>query len=328
MPIIFFNIGWMWKYQGETDGDRVESNFQYVKDMQTGHEQYNFLPIKGYLYGYAPIKWDEGKPKAIRLERIGGDEDCESMSNVTVVFFSLRPQNKDAYIVGWYRDATIYRYPQIFPGRIIAGDQFYYSFKTRAKNGVCVPVSQRTFVVPSSQKIAGGYGMSCIWYADKIHGFKEKAEKYISNYKPESHTAAQIKAHPNKNIENKLLVERNAVNAVINYYENLGFTVESVEKDNVGWDLETTHPDGTQYFIEVKGLAGDEISVQLTANEYRALRKEYKKYILAICTNSLDDPIIHIFSIIRDGGEICACDDDGNILDFIESVAAIARMRE
>ncbi|MBD5626126.1 MAG: DUF3883 domain-containing protein, partial [Desulfovibrio sp.] len=271
--------------------------------------------------------WNDHKPRAIRLERLGGEKDCASLSNVTVVFFSLRPQNESAYIVGWYKNATIYRYPQKFDGREIAGDQFYYSFKTLAKNGICIPVSQRVFEVPSAKKKAGGYGQNTIWYADRLPSFKAKVKKYIDNYQPESHQLPKIKTN-SKNIDHKLLVEKNAVEAVKAYYEQLGFNVVSVEKDNMGWDLEASSQGGTGYLIEVKGLAGVDVSVQLTPNEYRALKKEHRKYILAICTDSLNEPKIHIFSIIKEGEDIYASDDDGNLLDFIESIAATAKIRQ
>lgn len=327
MAIIFFNIGWMLQYRGINESDRLESNFKYPRITGTGHEEFIFLPIDGYLYGYVPINWDDQRQGSIRLERLGGEKGCVSLSGVTVVFFSLRPQNKFAYIVGWYKDAVIYRQLQELDGHKIGGKQIYYSCKTLAKNGVCLPVSQRTFIVPNSKKQAGGYGQSRIWYADKLPVFRAKVEKYIDTYQQESHQVPQIKTNQ-KNIDHKLLVEKNAVEAVKAYYEQLGFTVVSVEKDNVGWDLEASSPAGTEYLIEVKGLAGVDISVQLTPNEYRALKQEHRKYILAICTDSLNELKIHIFSIIKEGEELYASDDDGNLLDFIESVAATAKIRQ
>lgn len=130
-------------------------------------------------------------------------------------------------------------------------------------------------------------------------------------------------------LEAKLLVEQKAVSAAIEYYRDLGFEVESVEKDNCGWDLTATHPSGAKHLIEVKGLSGQQISVQLTPNEYKTLKKRHNDYILAVCINALATPDLHIFMICKQNdGAFIAYDDDGNILEFVESISAVAQSRE
>lgn len=135
------------------------------------------------------------------------------------------------------------------------------------------------------------------------------------------------KSEKQVNPEAKLLVEQNAVNTVRAYYQKLGFDVASVEKDNCGWDLTATHPNGTKRLIEVKGLSGQQISVQITPNEYKALKKRHKNYILAVYTNAIVSPVLHIFMIHKQAdGVFKAYDDDGNILEFVESVSAVAQL--
>ena len=333
-PMIFFNIGWMINYRGQTDADRLEGGFRYIQENGNGHEQYNFLPTDGWLYGYAPVRWNGDEPINIRIERIGADPEDDHLEGTDVIFFSRNPadrkasiEDRKAYIIGWYRKATLYRQARELEGREIAGARFFYVAKTRADNGFCVPQSKRTFIIPNAHQIPGGYGKSSVWYGDRLPGFKEKVREYIAGFNNKAKIA--IAAPKNVNLEAKLLVEQNAVNAVRDYYRELGYEVESVEQDNCGWDLTATHPNGAKRLIEVKGLSGQIISVQLTPNEYETLRECHANYILAVCTNALSTPDLHIFMIRRqDDGVFIACDDDGNISEFAESVSAVAQLRE
>lgn len=326
-PMIFFNIGWMINYRGQTDADRLEGGFRYLQENGNGHEQYNFLPTNGWLYGYAPVRWNGDEPINIRIKRIGADPEDDHLKGTDVIFFSRNPADRKAYIIGWYREATLYRQARELKGRKIAGARFFYVAKTRADNGFCVPPSKRTFYIPNAAHQKGGYGTSSVWYGDRLPGFREKVREYISGFNNKAKTA--IAAPKNINLEAKLLVEQNAVNAVRAYYRELDFEVESVEKDNCGWDLTATHPSGAKRLIEVKGLSGQKISVQLTPNEYKTLKERHDNYILAVCTNALSTADLHIFMIRRqDNGFFIACDDDGNILEFAESVSAVAQLRE
>ena len=48
--------------------------------------------------------------------------------------------------------------------------------------------------------------------------------------------------------------------------------------------------------IEVKGLSGVEIMVELTPNEYKQMESEKDNYRLCIVTDCLSKPILNIFS--------------------------------
>jgi hypothetical protein len=90
-------------------------------------------------------------------------------------------------------------------------------------------------------------------------------------------------------------VERIAVHAVIAHEVARGWVVESVEKDNRGFDLisRRPHPEDPQTaievrFIEVKGR-GAVGEVALTANEYKTaqrLKKDYWLYAVFTCGSS------------------------------------------
>ena len=95
-------------------------------------------------------------------------------------------------------------------------------------------------------------------------------------------------------------IERIAVEAVKAYEEARGWKVESVEKDNRGFDLisRKPHPEDSQTaigvrFIEVKGrsIVGE---VALTTNEYKTaerLKKDYWLYAVFDCAST---PQIHV----------------------------------
>lgn len=327
-PMIFFNIGWMINYRGQTKADILKGDFKYIQKNGTGHEQYNFLPTKGWLYGYAPVKWNEDtdEPTSINIDRIGAMPADDHLEGTDVVFFSRNPEDGNAYIIGWYRNAILYRKARELPGRKIVGEWFFYFAKTHTDDAFCVPQSKRAFIVPNAHQTKGGYGQSPVWYGDQLPGFKEKVREYISGF---NKTKAASTAQKSITLEAKLLVEQKAVSAAREYYRELGFEVESVEQDNCGWDLTATHPSGAKHLIEVKGLSGQQISVQLTPNEYKTLKERHNDYILAVCINALATPDLHIFMICKQNdGVFIAYDDDGNILEFVESISAVAQSRE
>mgnify|MGYP001607991926 FL=1 len=69
----------------------------------------------------------------------------------------------------------------------------------------------------------------------------------------------------------------------------LGYSLEDVSKENLGWDLEAVSGSLTLR-IEVKGLSGQAASIELTPNEYNAFLEHATHYRLCIVTGCLDKP--------------------------------------
>jgi superfamily II DNA or RNA helicase len=95
-------------------------------------------------------------------------------------------------------------------------------------------------------------------------------------------------------------IERIAVEAVIAYEEARGWQVESVEKDNRGFDLisRRPHPEDPQTaievrFIEVKGRAAIG-EIALSSNEYKTAERLRKDFWLYAVFNCGSKPEIHI----------------------------------
>ena len=95
-------------------------------------------------------------------------------------------------------------------------------------------------------------------------------------------------------------IERRAVEAVIAYENARGWVVESVEKDNRGFDLisRRPHPEDPATaievrFIEVKGRAAVG-EIALTSNEYKTAERLKKDYWLYAVFNCAADPNVHL----------------------------------
>jgi len=93
------------------------------------------------------------------------------------------------------------------------------------------------------------------------------------------------KSDPEKNA----MVEKAAIIETTKHFKKKGYAVYSVEKDNVGWDLEANYKK-KKLRIEVKGLSGKNIAVGLTPNEYEAFDKNSDDYRLCIVYSALNEP--------------------------------------
>ena len=86
-------------------------------------------------------------------------------------------------------------------------------------------------------------------------------------------------------------MERSAIELTMDYFEKkLTYDVRSVEKDSLGWDLSAKHRvAGELVQVEVKGLSGNQIAVELTPNEYKKMKKHKKTYRICVVTNALSN---------------------------------------
>lgn len=161
MKILFCNITYMNHYIGNIEKDKPKGGGSWVKKHQDAHEKWNFLNVDGRCYGFVQNKGDE-----FRIERIDGvSKQAPMIENVTVVWCALK--NGETVIVGWYENATVYRYYQQSVGTPMGLDRVYFTVADAA-NCYLLPEEQRTFVVgrASAQGKGSGFGESNFWYAD------------------------------------------------------------------------------------------------------------------------------------------------------------------
>ena len=174
------------------------------------HEKYNFKPehlkLKGfpegeYCLGFMETKsTSAGKRNQLNIEKIEGCSDLKNdteVDDVLVVYCALYPDSfdKETYVVGWYKHATVYRrYEKLefdteasdnerSDNESAADEKYIQLYNAIALKEDCVllPRSQRrkTFWrVPRKKKgVAFGFGQSNVWFARG-----EDDNKYLSDF--------------------------------------------------------------------------------------------------------------------------------------------------
>lgn len=176
-PIIFARVADMKYYKGITDTDKPENGGSFVTDTGMAHECYNFDPIiqEGEDYqkclGFCMLSGGKNGVNQLHIENIVGCEAFKkegSVDNVIVVFVSKSSRAKTMRVVGFYKNATVYRLPQYMN----FGDDYeqMYWFEARKEDCVVLPYATRFsssqwYVPKSSSKSEFGMGRSQIWYA-------------------------------------------------------------------------------------------------------------------------------------------------------------------
>lgn len=159
--LIFFNIGWMRHYDGNSSDDQIERGGRYNQDS-IGHEVCNFTNNGGNVYGYVqPVG------ETIKIERIGASKKDEKIDGVTVVW-TAGPESGGTVVVGWYKDATVYRnFKSIERPNALQTKNGVTSFivKSSWDKAVLLPVEKRELLIPRA--VSGGIGQSNVWFADK-----------------------------------------------------------------------------------------------------------------------------------------------------------------
>jgi hypothetical protein len=302
--MIFLRIGWMDHYQGITGGDTISSGGSYVAEHGFGHEIFNFQPFQGTVYGYVqpPGRKGQWKDAKINLPRLGALPDDKSVSNVLAVWVATSPSG-GAFVVGWYRNAIVYGNWQSPPPssvRQYSDTECGYYITASSEDAVLLSPDERVFPIPQQGK--GEFGQSNIWYADDPvhhHQLRLNILEYVESRRFPNISQNQDIASRQPNPLLRQQVERIAVETTIAYFTNLGYLVESVEQDNVGWDLNATL-EKRHLRLEVKGLSGSQIVVNLTPNEYTAMGTYKQSYRVCVVTNVLIAPRLQIFAYSSD----------------------------
>jgi hypothetical protein len=327
MPIIFLRVGWMSRYRGFAANDTITGGGAFVRVYGYSHEIFNFKNEAGRVYGYVqargaasygPLHGD------INLQRLGGTAGDESINGVLVVWVAGSKRGR-IFIVGWYKNATVYRRWQPPPPgshRRYNGEDFGFYVTAASEDATLLAEDARIVAVPRGK---GGMGHN-VWYADALndHGkFKAKVFDYVGTKRlpPTTSTARpEIPRQPDPFIRQQ--VERAAVAATEKYYASLGYEVRSVEADNVGWDLTASLPSrGLELKLEVKGLSGSQLAVDITPNEYAKMKAEHISYRLCVVTEAITAPALSIFGYSNESKR-WEDQESGRPLNIDEIVAA------
>jgi hypothetical protein len=183
-------------------------------------------------------KWSDAR---INLTRLGASSSAESVRGVLAVWVATSPA-RGAFVLGWYKDATVYRNWQAPPpgsARRYDGQECGYYVSARSDNAVLLPPDERVFPVP--QATAGGFGKSNVWYAnepEKHRRLRLDLLRYVETRrvsKPPKAEGSHPPRQPDPLLRQK--VEEAAIKRTTAYFSRLRYLVDSVEQDNVGWDL-------------------------------------------------------------------------------------------
>lgn len=113
-PVLFARIGDMRLYRGPSSADEKPSGAGSYNQSMIGHECYNFAAVDGRCFGYVQPSVKKGGDilaSTIALQRIVPGCIAETVGGVTVIFFTKR-KGEHPEIVGWYRNATVHRFPR------------------------------------------------------------------------------------------------------------------------------------------------------------------------------------------------------------------------
>lgn len=112
LPLIFCNIGWMRDYAGLAGRpDKIVGGGKWVVENQTGGECCNFLEAGGKVYGHVETVHGD-RDRKISLGVL--DPNAGDSVRAHVVWTATHPEEGGRRIVGWYRNATVYRERQQF----------------------------------------------------------------------------------------------------------------------------------------------------------------------------------------------------------------------
>ena len=185
MKILFCNIAWMKYYLGTTEEDKPINGGSYIKENEDGGESYNFQDYNGYCYGYVMLYGNMALEK--HFEGVASNQS--SVDDVLIVWVATN-ENSETRIVGWYKNATVYREDQYERAFTDHNRDLYYRIKAPAKGCYLLPEEQRTFPIERASAAGTGMGMgrSNIWYAESKFAqdiLIPKVIDYIENYNGE-----------------------------------------------------------------------------------------------------------------------------------------------
>ncbi len=340
MPnIIVFHTAWMDKYDGD-GASLIAGGFKFAAEHGYGHEMFNFRDIGGYCYGYVPPTGDLHFEDHFDVAR-----GTPMLEGVTVVWTAPHPEQGGRAVVGIWRDATVYREMREPSSAVARRRRFRteiagYRAKASSKNCVLVRPEARPIFVAArhSRKGESWPGQQKVFYPKAASEALRQLNRIINDInsgqlapiKSASDGKKKRRSRWQVDIERRQRIEKAAIEAVGNQLEKAGFTVDSVEEENLGYDLVATRGDEVLN-VEVKGRSGGDVTADLSVNEFDCLtdytldRDPKGHYRVAIVTDALGKPIINEFVLVRGdkrGGDFWSTLNGRWRLDFERRTAA------
>lgn len=195
MKILFCNIAWMKNYVGITEDDKPINGGKHIEEYQDGGEIYNFHDYDGKCLGYVMIN-------SLVLEKhFDGVKKSDDYVDGVLVVWVATNEKQETRIVGWYKNARVYRDFQFRRSFTNSNFNLDYNISADAMDCYLLPEENRTFHIErASQSGPGtGLGRSNVWYAESsfartivIPKVLEYIEGYKEGYKNSVHTEEDL----------------------------------------------------------------------------------------------------------------------------------------
>lgn len=181
MNVLFCNTGWMKYYDGTPD-DQLIHGGKWVQEHQDGVEKHNFLDYNGKCYGYVSAG-------NMLLEKHYKDVTRQQsfIKNMLVIWVANKEKGQTR-IVGWYKNATVYREQQFLEAFTDPNCDRIFQVEALAKDCFLLPEEERTFPIERAAQSGKGMGMgqANVWYAESSFAqtvIVPKVLEYIEGYK-------------------------------------------------------------------------------------------------------------------------------------------------
>jgi hypothetical protein len=132
-------------------------------------EECNFVPgDDGYVYGhFETIKGE--LDRQVRIENLGANRADDFIDGIDIIWTAPENGNAPRVVVGWYRDARLYRHRQRFNGdepsaRHREDEIRSFRVRTKVENAFLLPTRQRTMRLGRGK---GWSGQASWWFANE-----------------------------------------------------------------------------------------------------------------------------------------------------------------
>ena len=204
--ILFCNIAYM-QFYDNTILDNPINGGSFVQEKKDAYEKYNFQECEdGFYRGFVETKHNKGYEEGLRtntfnqlhIERIDPIAKTKNEIDNVLVILCAKPESGKNVIVGWYKNAIVYRYRPTYNGR-------FFNIKARIEDSVLLEEKERTFEMPRANAKGAecGFGQANIWYADSVESdcLINRVIDYINGVSVTS-TDCQIPEEINEFVEN------------------------------------------------------------------------------------------------------------------------------
>ena len=164
MRILYCRVGQMIAYDGSVN-DPISGGGSY-NHQHIGHEVNNFTNCNGTYYGFVQAR--NGTIDITGHFQI--DSNAESVENVLAIWVASNQ------IVGYYKNATVFRRVQSVPEEVM-NLRLYADYNIKSNYAVCIPPDKRI------ELLKGKMGRANIWYGEE--SINQIVLNYISAYESE-----------------------------------------------------------------------------------------------------------------------------------------------